>query len=60
MNLLHQNYGHTKAISEFLDIDHEKLVSFAYFSPNAKLKMNIKDVLQYPKLQSFFGWKSII
>lgn len=53
MNPLHQNYAHTKAISEFLDIDHDKLVSFVYFSPHAKLKMNVRNVLQYSQLQNF-------
>lgn len=53
MNPLHQNYSHTKAISEFLNVEHDKLVSLIYFSPHAKLKMNIKNVMQYAQLNDF-------
>lgn len=53
MNPLHQNYSHTKTISEFLNIEHDKLVSLVYFSPHAKLKVKINNVIQYAQLHTF-------
>ena len=37
-NPLHQNYRHTKALAEFLEIDHEKLFSMVMFWGDAEFK----------------------
>lgn len=38
MNPLHQNYKHTMAISEFLNVDHENVHSIIFFIGEAELK----------------------
>ncbi len=41
-NPLHQNYRHTKAISEYLDLDHNKVYSVIFFiGENTKLKTDL-------------------
>ena len=38
MNPLHQNYKHTAALAELLDLPHEKMISVVMFIGDAKLK----------------------
>lgn len=46
-NPLHQNYRHTKALAEFLQIDHEKLHSIVFFWGDCTFKTEMpENVLQ--------------
>lgn len=40
-NPLHQNYRHTRAISEFLNIDHDKLISIVMFWGECEFKTQL-------------------
>jgi len=42
MNPLHQNYKHTHALAELLDLPHEKMISIVMFIGDAKLKTKDK------------------
>lgn len=45
MNPIYQNYGHIKTLSKLLNIDERYFVSIICFSNQAKIKVNIKNVV---------------
>ena len=60
-NPLHQNYKHTKLLSEFLQIDHDKIHSIIFFIGDAELKGEFPPNVMSRGLSAYIkGFQSVI